>query len=728
MTTPDDSLGLAIERLSTDPRLVWRATEPARRATYGRPAHPGDDTPQGLAGLAPNGLWQHQAEAIDLIAAGRDVVVATATSSGKSLCYQLPIIARLNTDPAATALVIQPTKALAHDQLRTMAQMVAPAVCVGYDADTDVELRSEARRRANIVFTNPEMLHTSLLAGHMRWARFWANLTYVVVDELHTYRGGFGSHMAQILRRLHRVTQLHASKPRFVFTSATINDPGRLASELLGSPVEVVDVDGAPRGPRTHAVWDTRQSTNGVTEEAARLLSHFAAEGHRTIVFARSRAGVEAIAAAAKRRNPRVEIEAYRAGYTPDERREIEHRLKDGRLQGVVTTSALEMGTDIGDLDVTIAAGFPGSLTSLRQQAGRVGRRGQHSASILVAGNNQLDRWFATHPDELLSRPAEAAVLNVEALHVVRRHLACAAHEVPLDPMTDLAYWPNTLDEGVCDLARVGLIEVAGGRARLSAGANPARGIGLRSSDGGVVRIEDRNGALVGTTDKSRARSEVHPGARYVHRGCAWQVVSLDLARAVAVVEPDQRGDISTSPVKSIELEVLEAVQHRSGKPVAAFGRVGLTESVDGYVLRRSGRSERFDLAVDPRTWTTEGLWIDFGGRARPSLAAIHAAEHALVAAAGLFAICDTGDLIGHTRRQSSRVRMCIHDGRTGGNGISALLFRNLDAVAAQASALVRSCDCTSGCPSCVVSAHCDRGNTRLDKVRAIEVLDLIAR
>lgn len=724
MSASRPTLNLTLEQLASDPRLVWRHHEPAVEPRRASPPHQYEEI---CRHLAPEGLWTHQALALDKVAGGHNVVVATSTSSGKSMCYQVPIRAALNADPKATALVIQPTKALAHDQLASMRSLAGSGLCVGYDADTDQDARLVARRSANVLFTNPEMVHGSLLAGHMRWARFWSNLAFVVVDELHTYRGVFGSHVAQVLRRLRRVAALHGSKPQFIFTSATVDNAGDFAQQLLGESVRVVDDDGSPHGQRTTLAWDPAVTNSNSMEESARLATHFAGSGHRTIVFARSRHGAEELTNLIRTISPSLAVETYRAGYTADERRQVETALVEGSLSVVVSTPALELGIDIGDLDVAIAAGFPGSLTSLRQQSGRVGRRGQHSASIFVAANNPLDRWFVNHPDQTISRPCEAAITNPEAMPVVRRHVACAAHEIPLDPMTDSVYWPTALDAAVCDLASVGLVSATGGRASFVGRSSPAREIGLRGGEGGSIRIEDRNGVLVGTTDIGRARFEVYPGARYRHRGSVWRVVQLDLAQRLAVVEPDDRGQLATSPITSLDLVVMDQHVPRSGPVPGGFGTIEVTTTTTGYRTRSPGKSERHDLAIEPSAYTTDGFWLEFAKSKRLSLSAIHAAEHALIAASGLFAICDPGDVAGRTENRGGSTLLFILDGHAGGNGVSALLFSRLDAVAAQAIELVSGCGCTNGCPSCVVSSRCERGNRYLAKVGAISVLERIA-
>ncbi|MCP3936260.1 MAG: DEAD/DEAH box helicase [Actinomycetia bacterium] len=719
--------------LEKDPRFVWsrsKAAHTARLAT-GTPA--GCD-PSLLQRVAPRGLWLHQHDAIDLIGTGSNVVISTPTSSGKSLCYQVPIAAAIARAPTATALVIHPTKALGHDQLLAFAKLVPDAVCADYDGDTPWEARAAARKSANVLFTNPEMLHATICANHLRWSRVWSNLRYVVIDEAHTYRGSFGIHMGHILRRLGRIAAFHSARPQFIFTSATIDGPGELASRLLGQVVEVVGDDGSPRGETTQVLWNPRATgkASSLVPDSAHLLASMIERDHRCIVFCRSRGGAEAIAALARELSPSNagKIESYRAGYTADERRSIERRLGDGSLTGVVSTSALEMGIDIGDLDVAISAGFPGSLTSLRQQAGRVGRRGQPAASILVAGNDQLDQWFARHPTDLIDRKGERVMVNIDNHHIARKHLACAAHEIPLDPATDDQYWPAVLDEVVCDLASVGLIEVTGGRARFAGRSNPAREVGLRTSDAGTVRIEDRQGSLIGTVDVSRAPATAHPGARYLHRGVPWKVVALDIPQRLATAERDDRGSVRTVARSVTTIDHVGERAVSDGSPTLHLGSVEVTEQVVGYSLidARHRSRQHFDVAVDPISYTTDAVWIDFGTTDSPKLGALHAAEHALVASLPLLAICDTWDVGGHSHRAkgSRHATIHIHDTIQGGAGLAALAYYQMNSLASLARDLVAGCDCAEGCPSCVVSGRCARGNEHLDKAGANEVLGRI--
>ncbi|MGH9186812.1 MAG: DEAD/DEAH box helicase, partial [Acidimicrobiales bacterium] len=542
-----------LDLLAADGRLVHLRRLPARPAVTAELTRP---LPPSLRERLPGtGLWAHQAAAIDLIRNGQAVAVSTGTASGKSLCYQLPV-AEAAADPIrrGTALLVFPTKALAHDQLRALADLNLPGVVpAAYDGDCTPEERTWVRRHANVVFTNPEMLHCALLPHHARWATFLMRLRHVVVDELHVFRGIFGTHVAHLLRRLRRVAAHYRATPTFVFTSATIGSPAGLGTALCGLPVEGITDDGSPRGERLVALWrpplvdpddpqSPRLSPHG---ETAGLVSEFVAAGRRTLAFCRSRRGTEVVAADARRRLP-VElaetVRSYRGGYLATERRAIEAELFGGHLRGVVATNALELGVDIGGLDACVLDGFPGTIASFWQQAGRAGRERQESVTVLVAGQDQLDQWLMTHPDELFSRPPEPAVVNPSNPFVLHTHLACAAYELPLSPADD-QYWPDLLDEGVRELVlgdRLRVRPASGRRGQpraVWAGRGfPAHGVGLRSGSSSEFRIALDDGTLVGTVDEGRAFELVHPGAVYLHQGVAYRVADLDLDDRVAYV------------------------------------------------------------------------------------------------------------------------------------------------------------------------------------------------
>ncbi|MGH9209427.1 MAG: DEAD/DEAH box helicase [Acidimicrobiales bacterium] len=725
---------------------VFARRLPARPATFGTLARSlPPPVAQRLEGLA---LWSHQAQAIDMARAGRSVVVATGTASGKSLCYQVPLAeAAANPVRSGTSLLIFPTKALAHDQLRALTGWGFPGVVAGaYDGDAGTEERALIRRRATTVLTNPEMLHSGLLPNHNRWATFLSRLRYVVLDELHVFRGIFGSHVAHVVRRLRRLAHRYGADPVFVCCSATIGDPGRLASALCGLPVAEVLDDGSPRGEKLVAVWNPRRSSHDTT---ASVMSELVESGHRTLAFCRSRRMTELVAADVRRRLPAGlvdRVKPYRGGFLAAQRREVEEELFAGQLDGVVATNALELGVDLVGLDAVVLDGFPGTVASFWQQAGRSGRAGQPSAAMLISGDDQLDQWFAAHPLELLSRPPEPAVINPANPSVADRHLTCAAHEQPLSH-ADHRYWGALLDEVVCRLALADQVVVQGRSRRWGplalycGGGWPSHGVSLRVGSGTEVRIRTLDGEAVGTVERARACEQVHPGAVYLHAGRTWRVVELDLDARVAWVEPDD-GSTYTVARTGLDIRVLSCHQRRRIGPAAAgievgLGSVEVHQQVTGYqrkevLTRRVVASESLDLP--PSTLRTRAFWyvVDDPLLARADVAssalggALHAAEHAAIGVLPLFAICDRWDVGGVStplQPDIGHAAIVIYDGYEGGAGVAELGFTAADRHLATTLDVIEACDCSHGCPSCVQSPKCGNGNEPLDKGAATGLL-----
>ncbi len=735
-------------------RLVHLARVPARSPRFGSLARP---LPPELAARLPGPLWSHQAEAIDLVRAGRSVVVASGTGSGKSLCYQVPIAeAGAAAIRPGTGLVLFPTKALAHDQLRALTALELPGVIAGaYDGDASPEERTWVRKRASVVLTNPEMLHSGLLPHHERWATFLGRLRYVVVDELHTFRGVFGSHVAQLLRRLRRLALHHGADPIFICSSATIGEPQRLASAVCGVDVRAVLDDGSPRGPRTVAIWQPPLLDEGTGarasahREAAAVMAGLIDSGHITLGFARSRRGVEIVAADVRRRLPRSlsgRVRAYRGGYLAEERRAIEDELFAGRLSGVVATSALELGIDVGGLDAVVIDGFPGTIASFWQQVGRAGRAGGASAAVLVTGDDQLDQWLATHPDELLTRSAEPAVVNPANPYVLDPHLRCAAHELPLTH-ADQRWWPGILDDGVRRLVQADELAVRHRGRRQEPIAVwvgtgwPAHGVGLRSASGAPVRIVTAEGERpVGDVDRARAPEHVHTGASYLHQGRHWRVVDLDLDVGVARVEPDD-GATYTVPRRDTQIRLLEVDADRAvGRAHLHLGVAEVHTTVVGYQRKDAltgALVHSEPLALPTATLVTRAIWyvvehdlVTVSGLDRARLpGALHAIEHAAIGMLPLFAICDRWDVGGVStacQADTGRPTIVIYDAMPGGAGVAELGFEAADRHLRATLDSVLACGCGEGCPSCVQSPKCGNANEHLDKAAAIHLLQAI--
>ena len=703
--------------------------------------------------LGVESLWAHQARAIDLARAGRSVVVATGTASGKSLCYQAPL-AEAAALPVrrGTSLLVFPTKALAHDQLRALSAREFPGVVAGaYDGDTGNEERAWIRRHATTVLTNPEMLHSGVLPHHDRWATFLGRLRYVVVDELHVFRGIFGSHVAHLLRRLRRLCHHYGADPTFVCCSATIGQPDRLASALCGLPVEAVVDDGSPAAERLVAVWNpppldevtgARVSPNG---ETAGLVAELVRSGQKTIAFCRGRRATEVVAADVRRRLPsrlRRRVAPYRGGYLAEERRAIEDQLFGGHLDGVVATSALELGIDVAGLDAVVLNGFPGTIASFRQQAGRAGRAGRPSAAVLVAGSDQLDQWMAAHPQELVDRAPEPVVVNPGNPFVADAHLRCAAHEKPLTH-ADERYWPGLLDDVVLRLALDDQVVVhergrgRGPQALYTGGGWPSHGVGLRVGAGGQVALRTADGEAVGTVELARACEQAHPGASYLHAGQSWRVVDLDLDGRTAVVEPDDGGSYTVARTDvAIHVTACDA-RRRVGALEVGLGPVEVHQQVTGYQRKDTLTGESLGvvpLDLPRSTLTTRAFWylvpeelLEAAGvdrRAAPG--ALHAAEHAGIGVLPLFTICDRWDVGGVSTLHQPDIggpAIVIYDGYQGGAGVAELGYEAAERHVRTTADVIEACACRDGCPSCVQSPKCGNGNDPLDKAGALALL-----
>lgn len=706
-------------------------------------------------------FWSHQAEAIDLIRSGRSVAIATPTASGKSLCYQAPIAEAVTSDSEpATAMMVFPTKALAQDQLRSITALgVDGVVAATYDGDTTTAQRKWVRSHANVILTNPEMLHVGILPTHARWSTFLSRLRYVVIDELHTLRGVFGTHVAHLIRRLRRVCEHYGSDPVFVFCSATIGEPGRLASELCAGPVTEVTDDGSPRAERWFALWNpataaddpSGDETWSANRDTARLVRGLVTSGHRTIAFCRSRKGTEIVAAEIRRTLPAElarTVRSYRSGYLATERREIENELFTGELRAVVATSALELGVDIGGLDACVLDGFPGTIASMWQQAGRAGRDSRSSVAILVAGDDQLDQWLMEHPHEVFTRSPEPAVVNTANPFVLLPHLACAAYELPLS-RSDERWWPDgLLDDGIRDLVLDDILLVSGrgvgGRAGpvavWAARGRPAARVGLRSGTMNEVRIEREDGSLIGTVDHSRAPSLVHPGAIYLHQGQPYRVIELDDDELIATVD-EADGSEYTQPRTETEITIIdESATREVGAVRFGIGRVLVHTRVTGYRRYDVMTGELLgthDLFLAPAELETTGFWwtvttdvLDDAGIEPSRIAGtLHAVEHASIGILPLFTICDRWDVGGVStplQTETGLPTVVIHDAYPGGAGIARLGFDSARRLLETTKEVISGCRCSSGCPSCIQSPKCGNGNEPLDKAGALALLEHI--
>ncbi|MGH3047984.1 MAG: DEAD/DEAH box helicase [Gaiellaceae bacterium] len=725
--------------------LAYLTEVPPRDAVAA--AIPAELHPAVREALAERGLtqlYQHQAEAYDAAARGEHVVVATGTASGKTLAFNLPVLDALAAEPKLRALYLYPTKALAQDQARALAGFRVPKVRAAiYDGDTETERRWQIRKWANVILTNPDMLHVGVLPHHDRWGDVLQNLRYVIVDEAHVYRGVFGSHVGNVLRRLRRAARIYGAEPQFLLATATIANPGELARSLLGVEAAVVEEDGAPRAARTVAFWnppvldEQLQLRASALGEGARLLAELVSGGLRTICFTKSRKAAELVHRFTADRVPELadRLSPYRAGYTPAQRREIERRLVEGELLGVTATDALELGIDIGLLDCAISVGFPGTVASLRQQWGRAGRRG-HGLALLVASEDALDQFFMREPEMLIERRVEAAILDHSNPRILDGHVRAAAFEAPLDE-ADRATLGDSALERAAALAEAG--ELKRTRAGFVWGGRdyPAGRFGLRSTSAeSVAVVEAATGSVLGTVKRERAYGTVHEGAVYLHLGESYRVIALDLEARTALVEPFT-DEYYTQAKKetTTAIEEAELAERRLAMNVF-FGRVSVSEQVVAYqkkAIRDGATLDLVPLDLPETSFETEAVWylpepwMLEGLEALPRLlGSLHAAEHAMIALLPLWAMCDRWDIGGLSTNlhfQTGRPTVFVYDGHVGGVGIARRGYDELEGWVADTARLLAGCPCADGCPSCVQSPKCGNLNEFLDKNGALTLL-----
>ncbi len=728
------------------PQITWHTILPERSAAYGQTARPLPRAVRDmLHTLGIPSLYSHQALALDALRAGKHVVTATPTASGKSLIYTLPLIERHLHDPDARALFLFPLKALAQDQLASFRAMTAhwpeearPLAAV-YDGDTTPHFRRKIRKNPpHALLTNPEMLHLSLLPHHHAWATLFAGLSLVVVDEVHSYRGLLGSHMALVFRRLLRIAALYGASPVFAFCSATIGNPAELAHLLTGAKALPVLESGAPQGKRHYLFMNPLESPSAV---AIKLLKAALRRGLRTIVYCQSRRMTELISLwASEQSGPYAErISAYRAGFLPKERRDIESRMASGELLAVISTSALELGIDIGALDLCLLVGYPGTVMATLQRGGRVGRSSRESAVILIAQEDALDQYIVRHGQDFFSRAPEKAALNPENPVILDRHLECAAAELPLRPgkSPDAAWCTPAVLACVENLEQRGiLLRSADGKEWIAARKRPQRHVALRGS-GATVSIETASGEHIGSVDGVRALREAHPGAIYIHLGRHFEITELDLPGGRALARPFRPSWFTrTRSHKDTEILSLDEARRVCGIPLQR-GRLKITDHVTGYEKRAVKNRQLLGvvpLDLPPMIFETEGLWFQIPSSAQAGLeaarmhfmGAIHALEHAGIGMLPLLVMADRNDFGGIStpmHPQTGRPCVFIYDGMPGGAGLTRAAFAQAENFFAHVLRAMADCPCELGCPSCVHSPKCGSGNRPIDKEGAVLLL-----
>ncbi len=731
---------------------------PPRQASSSRlqaPLHPAIQSSIESKGLSP--LYSHQAEAINALKSGDNVIVATPAASGKSLCYHLVVLDSLLTDRTTRAIYIYPTKALAQDQLKGLRELGASLTFQAaiYDGDTPSEERPSIRRSAQILLTNPDMLHLGILPNHRTWSRFLQGLRYVVLDEAHIYRGVFGSHVSNVLRRLRRLCQFYGSSPQFILCSATIANPGELAHQLTGLSFKVIDKDGAPYGGKQFAFWnppivdESKSSRRSANIESATLLAELVRYHIRTIAFVRTRRVAELVYLYARgqleEKQPGLgySISPYRASYLPEDRRRIEKALFHGELMGVASTNALELGIDVGSLDATVITGYPGSISSTWQQAGRSGRRREESLSILVGQDNPLDQYFMNHPQAFFGRPVENALISPENPHIIQPHLLCAAYESPLTSQDEQLFGSSFM-EHIASLEEKGVLRNGGGKWYITTEVSyPAEMVNIRStSPHSYLVVEEGSGTVLERVEEASAFHQLYPGAVYLHQGEPYLVNHLDLGSGTAHVEPGD-GAYYTQVKDVTEIRIRGVRLSKTVGDVRVYlGDVEVTNQVLGFKKMKPFTDEVIGeeyLDLPPRCFNTVALWFDIpqpfldkvrGGRLDLA-GGLHAAEHAAIGVLPLFALCDRNDIGGvSTPRHpdTGKPQVFIYDGHPGGIGIAERGYQIIDELWATTFQVVSDCPCSDGCPSCIQSPKCGNNNHPLDKGVATVMLGALCQ
>jgi len=733
--------------------------------------------PEVAAALAAQGVaapWTHQAQAAGLARARRNIIIATRAASGKSAGYLAAALSEALD--GGTVLYIAPTKALAADQLQAVRGLGVPGVrATCYDGDATMAERAWAQAHANYLLTNPDMMHSGLLPNHHRWRGFLRRLRVVIIDECHGYRGVFGSHVAQVLRRLRRVVAHHAASPDdadpvFILASATIADPAACARALTGLEVVPVTDDGSPRAPVTFALWSpggttprtprctpdpadhigrarSRQPTRGevrirpATTVAADLLAALVKAEVPALAFIRSRRGAETVALAAREalaEEAADSVAAYRSGYLADDRRALEAGLREGRITGMAATTALELGINITGLDAVLIAGWPGTWASLWQQAGRAGRAGHHATAVFIARDDPLDSYLVHHPDTLLHHPVEPAVLDPGNPYVLGPHLVAAAAELPLTA-TDLELFGRQADSQVAQLAAAGVLRKRASGWYCAGGRRPAGKISIRGDLGRPIRVvEEATGRLVGTMDEPSAHRYAHDGAVYLHQGESYLVSRLDLEDGVALVAAGDPG--YTTQARDVT-DIQVTGERRRARWAAAdlvLADAVVTRQVVGYTTVRSGekkKSPTVALQLPPRTLPTVAVYWTIPNEGMAPVpgdnlgGAAHAAEHASIGLLPLFATCDRWDVGGLSTElhpATGQLTVFVYDGQAGGAGFAERGFEVAADWLGATREAIDTCPCESGCPSCVQSPKCGNGNSPLSKTGAVALLDML--
>jgi DEAD/DEAH box helicase domain-containing protein len=750
LTSADTESLSFLQNAVFEPQIAHIEELPPRDAVYREPRsafHP--QLQERLKELGIDRLYSHQADAYDAAMAGQDVIAVTGTNSGKTLCYNLPAIQWSLTEPAARMLYLFPTKALAQDQLGRLEQLLPGSfIRAGtYDGDTPKSQRGPLRRLAHIVMTNPDMLHVGILPGHEQWTKFLKALKLIVIDEMHVYRGVFGSNVSGVLRRLLRLCEWHRTHPQIVACSATIGNPAELFEKLTGRKGLLLDEDGSPRAKRTFVFWNPpligenqRLSTNVVTSE---IMTTLAESGQRVLAFNRARVSAELVLRYARKRAESggivapKKIESYRAGYTPKERRHIEQALFKGDLLGLAATNAMELGVDVGGLDAVVMNGYPGTVASFYQQAGRAGRGTRPGLAIMVAHDDPLEQFLIRRPEMVMNARNESVALNPENPTILSNQLLCAAHERPLAP-SELGRFGASAVEVAESLDRAGELEFRAGLFFYPSHDPPAARVNIRGSGGEEVTLV-LDGEPLGSMERWRAMQSAHEGAVYLHRGASYVVMNLDLEARRAQVVPMDVGYYTQAMVQSVIEQNVSLRSEAHGNVGVSLCGIKVTSLVTGY--RKKALDGDTVLSVEaldmpPDTYDTLAVRFDmppltFDENLTAEMAGVHGLEHALMAIAPLMAGCDRADLGSAwyaAFQDTMQPAVFVFDSTPGGVGLAETLYASVPGWVRGAIQLLASCDCEEGCPACLYSPRCEANNEHLDKARAVAVLRGIAQ
>ena len=714
---------------------------------------------RGLEELGLDRLFSHQARALEFLAGGSNVMVATPAASGKSLVYNAAVVNSVLGDRAGAALYMFPTKALAQDQWRALKELLDADKGLGkisvstFDGDTPREERGRIRRSAQIVLTNPDMLHFGILPNHKNWSRLLSRLKFVVIDEAHVYRGVFGSHVANILRRLRRVCRLYGSTPQFILCSATIANPREHAEALVGRPFEVVSENGAPSGHKTFTFWnppiidEARSLRRSSTTEATFLFTKLVARGIRTLAFARTRRVAELIYMYSRESFnitlPELSqrISPYRAGYLADDRRRIERGLIDGDLLGVCATNALELGVDIGDLDATILTGYPGTIASAWQQAGRSGRRGDGSLTVMIGQANPLDQYFMRNPSDFFDKAHEHALVSPSNPYILEPHLLCAAYEWPL-ASGDVKLFGEGMKEVLTRLEAEGSLRQMKGRWHITPEIDyPAEGVNIRSASRSNYQVViEGTGRVIETVDEATAFSQVHPGAVYLHQGESFLVTDLDMGNGLAFARPTDV-DYYTQTNHATDIRIVQVEEKKQAAGVGVYrGWVEVSNTIWGFKKKKRITDEFLGeeiLDLPSQVYHTQALWFDIPQSAQDRImddrvdfpGGLHAAEHAAIGLLPMFAMCDRADIGGLStpmHMDTGQPQIFIYDGHPGGVGITEKGFELVRDLWRATLDTLEGCPCEFGCPSCIQSPKCGNNNEPLDKTAARYILEAL--